>query len=153
MQIKRYQQHKDNESAYNHIITYRHFKEASISKMAKDTNTNVVSGAILTTSKIELQNILNAGLQTKPNEIALFTSDEQQSWTFKKLNEVSDNVAHSYIKLGAKAGDRIASLLPNCVELFVHYVACFKVGLVLVPMNFRKVRVSIALLCDFMCSI
>jgi len=106
--------------------------------MTKDNNTkNVVSGPTLTTSKIELQNILNIGLQTKPNDIALFTSDEQQSWTFKKLNEVSDNVAHSYIKLGAKAGDRIASLLPNCVELFVHYVACFKVGLVLVPMNFR----------------
>ena len=105
--------------------------------MTKDSNTNAVSGATLTTSKIELQNILSIGLESKPNDIALFTSDEQQSWTYKKLNDVSDIVAHSYIKLGTKAGDRIASLLPNCVELFVHYVACFKVGLVLVPMNYR----------------
>ena len=106
-------------------------------------NNNVVSGPILPlTSKVELQNILKVGLETKPNDIALFTSEDgqhttQQLWTFNKLNEVSDNVAHSYIKLGAKRGDRIASLLPNCVELFVHYIACFKVGLVLVPMNYR----------------
>ena len=101
-------------------------------------NNNAVSGPILPlSSKVELQNILKAGLETKPNDIALFTSEDDQLWTFNKLNEVSDNVAHSYIKLGAKPGDRIASLLPNCVQLFVHYVACFKVGLVLVPMNYR----------------
>ena len=65
-------------------------------------NNNVVSGQILPlSSKVELQNILKAGLETKPNDIALFTSEDEQSWTFNKLNEVSDNVAHSYIKLGA----------------------------------------------------
>mmetsp|Transcript_15531 Transcript_15531/g.37233 ORF Transcript_15531/g.37233 Transcript_15531/m.37233 type:complete len:608 (+) Transcript_15531:94-1917(+) len=110
---------------------------------------NAVSGPILPlASKVELQNILNVGLETKPNDIALFTSSSSsnnkeedeythQLWTFNKLHEVSDNVARSYIKLGAKSGDRIASLLPNCPELIVHYIACFKVGLVLVPMNYR----------------
>ena len=115
--------------------------------MTEEDNNNVVSGPILPlTSKVELQNILNVGLETKPNEVALFTSpgssissntEDELLWTFNKLNEVSDNVARSYIKLGAKSGDRIASLLPNCPELFIHYIACFKVGLVLVPMNYR----------------
>ena len=79
-----------------------------------------------------------------PNDIALYTSsDNEQIWTFKKLNEASDNIALSYINLGAKKGDRIASLLPNCPEIFVHYIACLKVGLVLVPMNYRYTQSEI----------
>src|SRR4029077_4046211 len=34
-------------------------------------------------------------------------------------------------------GDRIASLMPNRILLLVHYLACFRAGLVTTPLNYR----------------
>ena len=39
--------------------------------------------------------------------------------------------------LGLAQGDRVASLLPNRGAIFVHYLACFKAGLVATPLNYR----------------
>ena len=39
--------------------------------------------------------------------------------------------------LGLKPGDRVASLMPNRPALVVHYLACFKAGLVATPLNYR----------------
>src|SRR5688572_13352872 len=39
--------------------------------------------------------------------------------------------------MGLAAGDRVASLLPNRGALVVHYLACFKAGLVATPLNYR----------------
>jgi long-chain acyl-CoA synthetase len=39
--------------------------------------------------------------------------------------------------LGLEAGDRVASLMPNRIALIVHYLACFKAGLVVTPLNYR----------------
>jgi long-chain acyl-CoA synthetase len=36
-----------------------------------------------------------------------------------------------------KAGDRVASLMPNPIALVVHYLACLKAGLVVTPLNYR----------------
>ena len=38
---------------------------------------------------------------------------------------------------GWSAGDRLASLMPNRIDLVVHYLACFKAGLVATPLNYR----------------
>ena len=34
-------------------------------------------------------------------------------------------------------GDRVASLMPNRILLVVHYLACFRAGLVITPLNYR----------------
>jgi acyl-CoA synthetase (AMP-forming)/AMP-acid ligase II len=39
--------------------------------------------------------------------------------------------------LGLNPGDRVASLMPNRPALVVHYLACFKAGLVATPLNYR----------------
>ena len=39
--------------------------------------------------------------------------------------------------LGLAPGDRVASLMPNRGALLVHYLACFKAGLVAAPLNYR----------------
>ncbi|KAL9185428.1 hypothetical protein ACHAXT_003205 [Thalassiosira profunda] len=102
--------------------------------MAEESS-GAVAGPPLTTPKVELQNLLSVGLAANLDGVALFT--DGKSWTFAQLDRASDNVARGYLRLGAKPGDRIASLLPNCPELLVHYVACLKAGFVLVPANFR----------------
>ncbi|NLT06119.1 MAG: acyl--CoA ligase, partial [Solirubrobacterales bacterium] len=46
-------------------------------------------------------------------------------------------LARAYLAHGLAPGDRVASLMPNRVALLVHYLACFKAGLVATPLNYR----------------
>jgi len=50
---------------------------------------------------------------------------------------MSSRLAGSLLALGLRPGDRVASLMPNRPGLIVHYVACFKAGLVATPLNYR----------------
>ena len=57
------------------------------------------------------------------------------SWL--ELERESNALAGGYRGLGLQPGDRIASLMPNRIDLVVHYLACFKAGLVATPLNYR----------------
>jgi AMP-binding enzyme len=50
---------------------------------------------------------------------------------------VSAALAGGYRGLGLEPGDRVASLVPNRVDLVVHYLACFRAGLIATPLNYR----------------
>jgi acyl-coenzyme A synthetase/AMP-(fatty) acid ligase len=82
-----------------------------------------------------LSELLNHGLNTKPHEIALHSRERNLSWL--ELEESSSALAEGYLAFGLKPGDRIASLMPNRVELLVHYLACFKAGICVTPLNYR----------------
>jgi long-chain acyl-CoA synthetase len=79
--------------------------------------------------------LLRGGVETKPEEAALVSVTASRSW--RQLDEVSQRLAASYLDLGLKAGDRVASLMPNRASLLIHYVACLKAGLVATPLNYR----------------
>ena len=70
-----------------------------------------------------------------PDELALVSADRRMTW--RELEEASLRLAGGYLGLGLEPGDRIASLMPNRIELVVHYLACFKAGLVATPLNYR----------------
>src|SRR6476620_10457994 len=53
------------------------------------------------------------------------------------LDATGPPLAGGYRALGLQPGDRIASLMPNRIALLVHYLACFKAGLVATPLNYR----------------
>jgi long-chain acyl-CoA synthetase len=82
-----------------------------------------------------LPNLLERGLETRADERALVLLNE--TWSFRQLDEASTRLAGSYLSLGLAPGDRVASLLPNCGALVIHYFACFKAGLVATPLNYR----------------
>ncbi|MAZ03374.1 MAG: hypothetical protein CMN56_09565 [Sneathiella sp.] len=84
---------------------------------------------------VDLVNILAAGLQKGPDDIALVSRRAKLTW--RELEEMSLRLARSYLAHGLKPGDRIASLMPNRWELIVHYLACIKAGLVVTPLNYR----------------
>ncbi|MEM6460527.1 MAG: class I adenylate-forming enzyme family protein [Pseudomonadota bacterium] len=84
---------------------------------------------------VDLQAVLKKGLERSPDEVAL--SSLRGRWTWRELEDVSDRLARNYIGLGLKPGDRFASLMPNRSELFIHYLACFRAGLVTTPLNYR----------------
>lgn len=79
--------------------------------------------------------LLKLGLEAKPDEHAIVSLDMKLTW--RDLDESSSRLAAGYLAHGLVPGDRIASLMPNRVTLLVHYLACFKAGLVIVPLNYR----------------
>ena len=79
--------------------------------------------------------LLRAGLDAGPDGLALICADTR--WTWRTLDDLSDRLAVGLLGLGLNPGDRVASLMPNRPALVVHYLACFKAGLVATPLNYR----------------
>jgi len=84
---------------------------------------------------IALADLLRLGLEIKPEEDALISLEGNLSW--REFDESSSRLAAGYLSHGLNPGDRIASLMPNRVALYVHYLACFKAGFIAVPLNYR----------------
>ncbi len=55
--------------------------------------------------------------------------------TFGELKERVDTAAQNYLNLGFNKGDRIAFVLPNCLELLVLTLAAQEIGLVTTVLN------------------
>src|SRR5881397_3572309 len=79
--------------------------------------------------------LLRAGLDANPDGLALISADTR--WTWRTLDDLSGRLAGTLLGLGLEPGDRVASLMPNRPALVVHYLACFKAGLVATPLNYR----------------
>jgi acyl-coenzyme A synthetase/AMP-(fatty) acid ligase len=82
-----------------------------------------------------LVNLLDVGLKTKPESPALILL--HRTWSWRELEDDATHLARQYLAMGLVPGDRVASLLPNRGALIVHYLACFKAGLVATPLNYR----------------
>jgi acyl-CoA synthetase (AMP-forming)/AMP-acid ligase II len=78
---------------------------------------------------------LRVGLETNPDAPALVSAVRSLTW--RELDDAAAALAASYRRLGLEPGDRIASLMPNRVDLALHYLACFRAGLVATPLNYR----------------
>ncbi|MCP9784931.1 class I adenylate-forming enzyme family protein [Cyanobium sp. N5-Cardenillas] len=90
---------------------------------------------------IDLDRLLEAGLGHDPAAAALQDLDHSLSWA--ELERQAEQLARAYQRLGLRRGDRLASLIPNRVELVVHYLAGLRSGLVLTPLNYRYVTPEI----------
>lgn len=69
--------------------------------------------------------------------IAIYWEDEtgaQQTWTFQRLKEKSDQMANGLRSMGIQKGDRVAGLLGKDMELIVTILAVWKVGAIYVPL-------------------
>ena len=84
---------------------------------------------------VQLPTMLEVGLKHRPGQPALMSLEE--SWSWSELEQRTNRLAGHYLALGLKPGDRVASLMPNCTALIAHYLACFKAGLVMTPLNYR----------------
>lgn len=84
---------------------------------------------------IELTNLLQVGLKTKPHEPALISLE--RVWSWHELDEAATRLAGHYLTMGLSPGDRVASLMSNRGELIIHYLACIKAGLAATPLNYR----------------
>lgn len=95
----------------------------------------LIDGTPLEAPAAPLHELLASGLAVGPDELALISAEERMSW--RELEQASLALAGAYLDLGLEPGDRIASLMPNRIGLAIHYLACFKAGLVATPLNYR----------------
>ncbi len=81
--------------------------------------------------------VLARWARKKPNTEALLFREKRM--TFGEFNERVNRLASSFLDMGIKKGEKIAVLSMNCLEVVESYIAAFKVGAVVVPINFRLV--------------
>lgn len=60
---------------------------------------------------------------------------QSQTYTFGDLDIRSNRMANLLKSKGLKAGDRLGLYLENCTEFIDIYVACLKLGVIVVPIN------------------
>lgn len=71
--------------------------------------------------------------QAFPDRTALIFRD--RAVTYRELNDTANRLANHLKELGIKKGERVAYLLPNCLELLYIWYATQKVGATAVPLN------------------
>ena len=69
----------------------------------------------------------------RPNHTALILRERRL--TFADLNVYVNRIANGLLSLGLTKGDKVATILPNCLEQVGMYWAVAKTGLVIVPMS------------------
>ncbi len=73
--------------------------------------------------------------QLSPQKVAVI--DDGHEFSYKELNQKSNQVANFFLQKGIHKGDRVGVLLYNCHEYIEIYFALAKVGAILVPLNWR----------------
>ncbi len=60
---------------------------------------------------------------------------QNQRLTYITFNDKVNRLANALLELGLKKGDKVATVLTNCMELMTLYWAAAKIGVVVVPMS------------------
>ena len=69
----------------------------------------------------------------RPNHLAVVFKN--QRLTSLEFNRRINQTANALLKIGIRKGDKVATILPNCLELLETYWACAKIGAVVVPLS------------------
>ncbi|MBT8358359.1 MAG: AMP-binding protein [Deltaproteobacteria bacterium] len=69
----------------------------------------------------------------RPDHTALIF--QNQRITYGQYNESINRLANAMLKMGVGKGTKVATILPNCIELLEVYWAAAKIGAVVVPMS------------------
>ncbi len=62
---------------------------------------------------------------------------DEQTWSYGELHRRALRIARNLAAVGIEPGDRIATLLPNSLELVALYLAAFRGGFTIVPLDGR----------------
>jgi acyl-CoA synthetase (AMP-forming)/AMP-acid ligase II len=82
-----------------------------------------------------LENLLGHAIARTPQRAVVAFQEEH--WTAPQLDAAASSIAANLAKSGVETMDRVAVLLPNLPETVLAYLACFKGGYVVVPLDYR----------------
>lgn len=80
--------------------------------------------------------------QRDPERMAIAMGDRELTWA--ELDDRTSRLAQGLRGLGVGLGDRVAALVPNCIEFCETVLACFKLGATFVPLNYRLAPAELA---------
>jgi crotonobetaine/carnitine-CoA ligase len=66
---------------------------------------------------------------------AFLQYEEGREVTYREVNEITNRIANGLRRLGLKKGDKLATLLPNCLEGIFLWFGIVKAGMIEVPIN------------------
>jgi long-chain acyl-CoA synthetase len=58
-----------------------------------------------------------------------------QHYSYAAVDDLTDHLATGLSRLGLRAGERVAILLPNCPEIIFYLLGALKIGIIAVPIN------------------
>ena len=67
-----------------------------------------------------------------------FYHNERRTVTYNELNKKVNKLANALMREGIKQGDKLAILAVNQIDVVVTYFACYKLGVIAVPINFMQ---------------
>ena len=84
-----------------------------------------------------IKQLLEESAELTPNKTLLTFKDQEA--TYETVLQTVSKVANGFLSLGVKKGDKVAILLPNCLEFPYCWLAANMIGAVMVPVNGRFV--------------
>jgi long-chain acyl-CoA synthetase len=91
---------------------------------------------------MNMGNLLSASAERNPRKIAIIF--ENESISYEQLDHSTTLLAQWLLREGCNPGDRIAVYWPNSIETVKLFFACFKAGMIAVPVNVRMKSPEIA---------
>lgn len=88
---------------------------------------------VMYSNHLTIQHWLTNHAKYKPNKTAIICGKQRLS--FSQLNASVNQLIRAFKSAGIKKGDKVATVLPNCLELWEVYWACAKMGAVAVPLS------------------
>jgi fatty-acyl-CoA synthase len=84
-----------------------------------------------------LHGVITKWANETPDKVALIDFDTDRTFTYRELDETTTALALGLLEAGYRPGDFLATMLPLLPEhIFLEY-ACFKIGVVHVPLDLR----------------
>ena len=84
-------------------------------------------------ASLTLASVVQANALRYGDRLGVIVGDTRLTWSafHRRVNRLSRALAAA----GVRKGDRVATLLPNCIELVEAFWACAQMGAVLVPQS------------------
>ena len=92
---------------------------------------------MLENEKKTIRALVETSVSRTPDKALFFFKD--QKVTYAEVLDTISRIANGFLNLGIKKGDKIAILLPNCLEFPFCWLAANMIGAVMVPVNARFV--------------
>jgi acyl-CoA synthetase (AMP-forming)/AMP-acid ligase II len=82
---------------------------------------------------VNISKLTSRHAKYRPDHLAVVFQDKRL--TYKEFNKSVNRLAHALSEKGIRKGDKVATILPNCLELLEVYWAVAKMGAVVVPLR------------------
>src|ERR1700682_1220979 len=91
---------------------------------------------------MNLGDLLHTSATQNPQKAALIFGNEAVA--YEQLDQSTTRLARWFLREGLQPGDRVAVHWSNSIEVVTLFFACFKAGLIAVPVNIRMKAPEIA---------